>query len=157
MLASSRWSLGQDMGFCGLGVGLSQPPQLWPGAEISLVVLLLVSGNTGPPLLAGPLSHSPQYHNGLATSISGYECFCRSMPRGDSWFGKWEGCQYLRPQSPASKTSSQSRLWPRVNFSLSNPSWLAMQQTFCPWFVVTLCKMSILVKGPGKPIVWVIV
>ena len=32
------------------------------------------------------------------------------MPRGDSWSGKWEGCQYLRLQLPASKTLRQSRL-----------------------------------------------
>ena len=64
----------------------------------------------GSPLLAGPLSHSPLCHNGLAPSRSGHKCLCRSMPRGDSWYGKWEGCQYLRLQLPASKTLSQSRL-----------------------------------------------
>ena len=62
------------------------------------------------PLLAGLLHHSPQCHNGLAPSRSGHECLCRSMPRGDSWSGKLGGCRYLRPQLPASKTLSQSRL-----------------------------------------------
>ena len=63
----------------------------------------------GSPLLAGPLSHSPLCHNGLAPSRSGHKCLCRSMPRGDSWSGKWEGCQYICLQLPASKTLSQSR------------------------------------------------
>ena len=66
------------------------------------------------PLLAGLLSHSPQCHNGLAPSSSWHKCLCRSMPRGDSWSGKWEGCRYLCPKLPASKTLSQSRLWHRA-------------------------------------------
>ena len=68
----------------------------------------------GSPLLAGPLSHSPECHYGLAPSRSGHECLCRSMPRGDPQSGKWEGCQYLRPQLPANKTLSQSMLWHRA-------------------------------------------
>ena len=64
----------------------------------------------GSPLLAAPPSHSPLCHNGLAPSRIGHKCLCCSMPRGDPWSGKWEGCQYLRLQLPASKTLSQSRL-----------------------------------------------
>ena len=45
----------------------------------------------GSPLLAGPVSHYPQCHNGLAPSRSGHGCLCRSVPRGGSWYGRWEG------------------------------------------------------------------
>ena len=84
-------------------------------------------------LLAGLLSHSPQCHNGLAPSRSGHERLCRSMPRGDSWSGKWEGCRYLRPQLPASKTLSQSRLRHRAvqdpcADSSSVPRWWLLPQ-----------------------------
>ena len=65
------------------------------------------------PLLAGPLSRYPQYHNGLAPSKSGHGCLCRSVLRGGSWYFR-EGFQYLRSQSPASKTLSQSRLQHRA-------------------------------------------
>ena len=64
----------------------------------------------GSPLPAGSLSRCPQCHNGLAPSRSGHGCLCRSVPRGGSWYGRWEGFQYLRSQSPASETLSQSRL-----------------------------------------------
>ena len=64
--------------------------------------------------LAGPLTHFPQCHNGLAPCRSGRMCFCRSMPRGGSWYDKWEGFMYLRLQSPASKTSSPSRIQHRA-------------------------------------------
>ena len=63
----------------------------------------------GSALLAGPLSHYPQCHNGLAPSRRGHECLCRSMmPRGDSQSGKWECFLYLHPQLPANKTLSQT-------------------------------------------------
>ena len=85
----------------------------------------------GSPLLVGPLSHSPLCHNGLAPSRSGHKCLCRSMPRGDSWSGKWEGCQYLRLQLPASKTLSRLRHRavqdPCVDNS-SVPMWLFLPQ-----------------------------
>ena len=68
----------------------------------------------GSPLLAGPLSHSPQWNNDLATSRSGHGYLCRSVPRGYSWSVKWEGFEYLRPQLPASKTLRQSKLWHRA-------------------------------------------
>ena len=42
-------------------------------------------------LLAGPPSHYPQCHKGLAPSRNRHECPCRSMPRGGSWYDKWEG------------------------------------------------------------------
>ena len=63
----------------------------------------------GPPSLAGPLSHYPQCHNGLAPSRSGHMCLCHSEPRERSWYDKWEGFPYLRPQLPASKTLTPSR------------------------------------------------
>ena len=61
----------------------------------------------GSLLLAGPLSHYPQCHNSLASSRIG---LFLSMPRGGSWYDKWEGFPYLHSQSPASKTLSQSRI-----------------------------------------------
>ena len=87
----------------------------------------------GSPLLPGVLSHSPQCHNGLAPSRSGHACLCRSMPTGDSWSGKWEGCRCLHPQLPASKTLSQSRLWHRAvqgpcADSSSVPRWWLLPQ-----------------------------
>ena len=68
----------------------------------------------GPPLLAGPLFHYPQSHNGLAPSRSGHMCLCCSEPRKLSWYDKWDGFPYLRPQLPASKTLSQSRIQHRA-------------------------------------------
>ena len=87
----------------------------------------------GSPLLAGPLSHSPLCHTGLAPSRSGHKCLCHSMSRGDSWSGKWEVCQYLRLQLPASKTLSQSRLRHRAvqdpcADNSSVPMWLLLPQ-----------------------------
>ena len=87
----------------------------------------------GSPLPAGPLSHSPICHNGLAPKRSGHGCLCHSMRRGDSWSGKWEGCQYLHPQLPASKTLSQSRLQHRAvqdpcADNSSVPMWLLLPQ-----------------------------
>ena len=64
--------------------------------------------------LAGPLPHYPQCHNGLAPSRSEHVCLCRSVPRGGSWYDKWEGFPYLRPRSPASKTLSPSRIQHRA-------------------------------------------
>ena len=87
----------------------------------------------GSPLLAGPLSHSPLCHNGLAPNRNRHGCLCRSMPRGDSWSGKWEGCQYTPPQLPASKTLSQSKLRHRAvqdpcADNSSVPRWLLLPQ-----------------------------
>ena len=63
-------------------------------------------------LIAFPPSHSPQYHNGLAPS-TWHKCFSCLMLRWDSWSTN-EDSQYLRPQFPASKTLSQSKLWHRA-------------------------------------------
>ena len=65
----------------------------------------------GSLLLAGPLSRYPQCHNGLAPSRSEHMCLCRSVPRGGSWYDKWEGFLYLCPLSPA-------RHWVRVEYNI---------------------------------------
>ena len=65
----------------------------------------------GSVLLAGPLAHYPQCHNGLAPSRSEHMCLCRSVPREGSWYDKWEGFLCLRPQSPA-------RHWVRVEYNI---------------------------------------
>ena len=68
----------------------------------------------GAPLLTGSLSRYPRCRNGLAPNRSGHGCLCRSVPRGASWYGRWDGFHYLRPQSPANKTLSQGRLQHRA-------------------------------------------
>ena len=104
----------------------------------------------GSPLPASPLSHSPLCHNGLAPSRSGTKCPCRPMPRGDSWSGKWEGCEYLRLQLPASKTLSQSRLRHRAvqdpcADNSSVPMWLLLPQQQI-WY----CYLGVFWTAGGK-------
>ena len=94
----------------------------WFGPPVGYMSLLVASNlhseqlstglchGHGSLLLAGQLSHYPQCHNGLAPSRSGHKCLCRSVPRGGSWPGKWEGFLHLLTESTASKALSQSRL-----------------------------------------------
>ena len=64
----------------------------------------------GTPLLTGQLFHFPQCHSGLVSSRNEHVCLYHSIATGGSWYSRWEGSQYLPPQSLASMTLSQSRL-----------------------------------------------
>ena len=89
-------------------------------------------------LLAGPLSHYHQYQNGIAPSRSGHKSICHSMPRGDSWYVKWDDFQYLRTQLPPSKISSQSKLQHHiVLYKVRNFSILASQILWTFTFIIS--------------------
>ena len=65
----------------------------------------------GSLLPVDPLFHFLQCHNGLVSSRNGHVCLYLSASRGGSGYSKWEGSQYLHPQSLASRAlSQQSRL-----------------------------------------------